>query len=80
MTKDRKDERITRIIGLGSDNEDGHLRITRGDNFDVYLGSERTHEQMQEACMKINKRLSERGRKLEDLTRDEFIKLLSEIE
>ena len=79
MTDD-KAQRITRIVGLGADSGDGHLRITRGENFDVYLGSELSHEQMQQACMDINKHLKKQGRRLEDLSRDEFMALLAEIQ
>ena len=71
-------ERIVRILGLGLDNEDRHVRITRGKNFDIYFGSEPTHEQMQEACIKINEKLDRRGRRLEDLSREEFIDLVSD--
>ncbi|HBA82626.1 MAG TPA: hypothetical protein DCZ95_00900 [Verrucomicrobia bacterium] len=78
---EKKDkERIVRILGLGLDHDDGHVRITRGDNFEVYLGSESTHERMQEACMKINEKLDQKGKRLEDLSRQEFIDLVSEIE
>jgi hypothetical protein len=67
-----------RILGLGLDNVDGHVRLTRGENFDIYLGSESTHEQLQETCIKFNEKLGRRGRRLEDLSRDEFIDLIVE--
>ena len=73
-------ERVVRILGLGLDNQDGHVRITHGDNFDVMLGSENTHERMQETCFKINEKLGEKGKRLEDLSREEFLNLVSEIE
>jgi hypothetical protein len=68
-----------RILGLGLDNADGHIRITRGENFDIFLGSESTHEQLQETCVKINEKLDQRGKRLEDLSRDEFIDLIVEL-
>ena len=80
MKDDAKQDRIVRIVGLAADGEDGHIRITRGNNFNVYLGSERTHDEMQGVCLKINEKLGERGCKLEDLSRDEFIELVSSIE
>ena len=80
MKDDAKQDRIVRIVGLAADGDDGHIRITRGNNFNVYLGSERTHDEMQGVCLKINEKLSERGCKLEDLSRDEFIELVSSIE
>ena len=75
-----RSERIGRIVGLGFDNADGHVRITRGDNFDVFFGSEATHEVMQATCLKINEQLQRQGRRLEDLSRKEFIELVSRIE
>jgi hypothetical protein len=77
---DEKNDRIVGILGLGFDNEDRHIRITRGKNFAIYLGSETTHEKMQEACIKINEKLDRRGRRLEDLSRDEFIDLVTDLE
>jgi hypothetical protein len=60
------------LLGLGFDNEDGHLRITRGENFHLVGGSEDTHGTMQEKALKFNEKLKERGRRLEDLSHDEF--------
>ncbi len=77
--KDNKD-RIVRILGLGLDHKDGHVRITRGDNFDILLGSESTHERMQETCLKINEKLGQSGKRLEELSREEFLSLVTEIE
>jgi hypothetical protein len=68
-----------RILGLGLDNADGHVRITRGENFDIFLGSESTHEQLQDTCIKINEKLSQRGKRLEDLSRDEFVDLIADL-
>lgn len=69
-----------RILGLGLDNADGHVRLTHGKNFDIYLGSENTHEQLQETCIKLNEKLDRRGKRLEDLSRDEFVDLVVESE
>jgi len=54
------------LLGLGLDAEDGHTRITKGDNFLLYGGSQETHGMMQETAIKINERLNQRGMKLED--------------
>jgi hypothetical protein len=75
---DKSRVRCARILGLGLDNADGHVRLTRGDNFDIYLGSESTHEQLQETCIKFNEKLGRRGKRLEDLSRDEFVDLIVE--
>lgn len=67
-----------RILGLGLDDAQGHVRVTRGRNFDIYLGSESTHERLQETCIKLNEKLDQRGKRLEDLSRDEFMDLVAE--
>ena len=60
------------LLGLGLDNGDGHLRITRGENFHLVGGSEDTHGVMQEKAVKFNEKLRERGRRLQDISREEF--------
>lgn len=66
------------ILGLGLDGRDGHVRITRGENFHLAGGSEDTHEQMQESCIKFNEKLQSRGKQMEDLGRDELTDLAAE--
>ena len=60
------------LLGMGLDGKDGHVRITRGDNFHLVGGSEDTHGTMQEKAVKFNEKLKERGRRLEEISRDEF--------
>ena len=66
------------LLGVGLDNEDGHVRMTRGDNFHLVGGSEETHESMQEKCIKFNEKLSDRGKQLEELEKTEFYELAEE--
>ena len=73
-------KRSARMIGLGLDTRDGHVRITRGENFDILLGSEETHERMQTTCIKLNEKLAHKGKRLDDLSRDEFFDLVSDVE
>ena len=78
--KDNTDKpRVVRVLGLGLDNDDGHIRITNGKNFNILLGSEQSHERMQETCIKVNEKLDARGKRLEDLSPDEFVDLISDI-
>ena len=60
------------ILGLGFDSNDGHLRITKGDNFRLFGGSEDTHEMMQEKAIKFNEQLDKRHKSLEDINEKEF--------
>ena len=66
------------IFGLGLDNKDGHTRVTKGDNFYLLGGSEETHEKMTETAIKVNEKLDERGKALEDMTKEEFTDILRE--
>ena len=67
-------------LGLGLDNDDGHVRITRGKNFHLLGGSQDTHECMQERCIKFNEKLDSRRKDLEELERGEFLELAAECE
>ncbi len=66
------------LVGLGLDNQDGHKRITKGDNFYLVGGSEETHEQMTETAVKFNEKLSRRGKSLGEISREEFVDLMRE--
>ncbi len=55
------------LLGLAFDNDDGHTRLTRGENFVLCGGSHETHAVMQETAVKINERLDQRGKRLEDV-------------
>jgi hypothetical protein len=60
------------LVGLGLDNEDGHVRYTKGPNFRLFGGSEETHEEMQEKAVKFNEELKRREKRLEDVGKEEF--------
>ena len=64
------------IIGLGLDGDDGHVRMTKGDNFQLLGGSEETHEKMAETAIKLNEKLDERGKRLEEISKEEFTDIL----
>jgi hypothetical protein len=59
------------ILGVGLDS-DGHKRVTTGDNFALVGGSKDTHEQMTEKAIKINEKLKQKGKQLEEVSREEF--------
>ena len=67
------------LVGLGLDNKDGHVRVTRGENFQLVGGSEETHGTMQEKAIKFNEKLKGRGKRLEDISHDEFHDIAHEI-
>ena len=67
------------ILGVGLDNDDHEVRITRGENFRLVGGSQETHATMQEKAIKLNEKLDQRGRRLEDVSREEFVDLAHEM-
>jgi len=74
----QKKKRKAVILGVGLDS-DGHKRITTGDNFALVGGTEETHERMTEKALKINEKLKERGKQLDEISRDEFDDIAHEI-
>ena len=66
------------LLGIGLDNEDGHVRLTHGENFYIIGGSEETHEVMQEKFIRFNEKLKSKGKRLEQLRKDEFFELADE--
>lgn len=67
------------LLGLGLDHEDGHTRITRGENFSLLGGSEATHEKMQETCIKVTEKIKRRGKSLDEVSRKEIADLFHEL-
>ncbi|MDD5428574.1 MAG: hypothetical protein PHI58_04985 [Candidatus Omnitrophica bacterium] len=63
------------LLGLGFDSKDGHLRITKGDNFRLFGGSEETHEMMQEKAIKFNEQLDKRHKNIEEINEEEFFEI-----
>lgn len=69
-TKKRR-RRKSMMLGLGLDS-DGHKRLTTGPNFVLVGGSEETHQVMTEKVIKINEKLTARGKQLEEVSREEM--------
>ena len=59
------------LLGIGLDS-DGHKRVTTGPNFALLGGKEETHEQMTEKVIKINEKLAAKGKRLEEVSHEEF--------
>ena len=69
--KKKKSRRKAVLLGVGLDS-DGHKRVTTGHNFALVGGSQETHEVMTEKVIKINEKLSAKGKQLEEVSREEF--------
>lgn len=59
------------LLGIGLDT-DGHKRLTTGPNFLLAGGTKETHEDMTEKAIKINEKMSARGKTLETVSHEEF--------
>jgi len=73
-----EEDRKAELLGIGLDNQDGHVRITRGRNFHILGGSHDTHQTMQEQCVKFNEKLEIKGKQLVDLEQREFLDIAAE--
>jgi len=71
MPKTSKKKRKAMMLGVGLDS-DGHKRLTQGDNFMLVGGSKETHEDMTEKVVKINEKLTKKGKHLETVSHEEF--------
>ena len=70
--------KVALLLGLGLDS-DGHKRLTTGPNFALIGGSQATHDEMTEKALKINEKLAERGKRLEDVSSAEFDEIARDI-
>jgi hypothetical protein len=66
------------MLGIGLDS-DGHKRLTTGPNFALVGGSADTHEQMTEKAVKINEKLTARGKQLHEVSHEEFDEIAHEV-
>jgi len=74
-----KSARRAQLLGLGLDAQDGHFRVTKGENFQIIGGSHDTHAVMQEKALKFNEELNKRKRRIENLSRDEFLEIADKL-
>ncbi len=67
MTKRKPRRGSGALLGLGLDNDDGHKRITTGEQFAILGGSAETHERMTETVVKTFEELKQRGKDLSEV-------------
>jgi hypothetical protein len=72
------ERRVAGLLGLAFDAEDGHKRITRGKNFLLAGGSEKTHGHMRETIVRVTEQLDDRGLDLADVSVDELRDMLND--
>jgi hypothetical protein len=64
------------LLGLGFDNDDGHKRITTGEQFAIVGGSEETHGRMTETVVKTFEELKTRRKHLHQIEPQELAEIL----
>jgi len=74
--KPKKKPERTALLGVGLDNEDGHKRITTGEQFAIVGGSDETHGRMTETVVKTFEELKNRGKDLRQVEPDELAEIL----
>ena len=82
MRDDKEPEKplgIKGVLGVGFDGDDGQRRITRGPNFYLVGGSQRTHEHLTKIAVKINEKVDERDKRLEDINARELSQIVEEV-
>ena len=62
-------------MGLGL-NDDGHKRLTKGEDFTLLGGNKETHEAMTESVVKTTEDLKKKGRTIGSAEPEEVIDLL----
>ena len=77
MNKKRKTrKRAAGLLGIGFDNDDGHKRITTGEQFAIVGGSADTHNRMTETVVKTFEELKSRGKQLQQVEPEELAEIL----
>ncbi len=72
-------KKIIRLLGVGFDADDGHIRVTNADKYDVLMGSDESHEYITQLIGKIEAELEKRGLNLDDLNPDELSEIVKSL-
>ncbi len=64
------------LLGVGLDRDDGHKRITTGEQFAIFGGSEETHGRMTETVVKTFEELKARRKQLHQVEPQELADIL----
>ena len=72
----KKKAAVAGLLGVGLDNQDGHQRVTRGEEFLLVGGSAETHERMQDVAIHVTESLQTKGKRLQDTSSQEVVELL----
>lgn len=76
MSKKKKKPAVAGLLGVGLDNDDGHKRVTTGEQFAIVGGSAETHEKMTETVVKTFEELKSRGKHIHEVGKRELADIL----
>jgi len=68
--------KVSGLVGLGLDNQDGHKRLTTGEKFVIVGGSDETHGRMTETVVKTFEHLKQRGKDISEVGRKELADII----
>jgi hypothetical protein len=75
-TKKTPAKKTAALVGLGLDNDDGHKRLTKGEQFAIVGGSEETHGRMTETVVKTFEELKHRRKHLSEVEANELAEII----
>ena len=75
-TKKTPAKKTAALFGVGMDNDDGHKRITKGEQFILVGGSEETHGRMTETVVKTFEELKQRRKHLSEVEAKELAEII----
>jgi hypothetical protein len=68
--------RVIGLLGVGFDTEDGHIRITTTEQYQVIMGSGETHNMLKKICFQLDETIKKTGRPLYDYSPEEFMEIV----
>jgi hypothetical protein len=72
LSRNRCKTTHTHLLGFGLDNKDGHVRITKGEDFHLMGGSDKTHRKMQDKVMELSEDLAKKGKAISDIGPEDY--------
>ena len=68
--------KVSGLLGVGLDNNDGHKRLTTGEKFAIVGGSEETHGRMTETVVKTFENLKRKGKDISEVHARELAEII----
>lgn len=78
--KKKRQPAAAALLGIGLDNQDGHKRVTTGEQFAIVGGSAETHEKMTETVVKTFEELKSRGKHIHEVEHKELAEIIKKSE